>query len=187
MYNNHKKYAILFKKIKGAEPIDIKYSHATIDDLPRIVEIYNQSIASKRSTGDLEPITVESRIPWFEAHHADSRPLWVMTHDDHIVGWIGLSEFYGRPAYHRTAEISIYLDPVTRGQHLGQDALAFVETQLEHLKIRTLVALVFDVNQASKKLFLKNGYELWGHLPQIADMGDHEIGLVILGKTYLNQ
>ena len=192
---------LYYSKIKGAKPIDIKYTYATIKDLPRIVDIYNQSIASikdlprivdiynqsiasKQATADLEPITVDSRIPWFEAHHPDTRPLWVMYHDDHIVGWISLSDFYGRPAYQQTAEISIYLDPVTRGHHLGKAALAFVETQLHRLKIQTVLAFVFDVNQASKKLFLKNGYAIWGHLPKIANMGDQENDLIILGKKY---
>ena len=178
------KNVLYYSKIKGAKPIDIKYTYATIKDLPRIVDIYNQSIASKKATADLEPITVDSRVPWFEAHHADSRPLWVMRHGDHIVGWISLSDFYGRPAYQQTAEISIYLDPVTRGHHLGNAALAFVETQLKRLEIHKVVAFVFDVNLASKKLFLKNGYDIWGHLPQIADMGNQEIDLIILGKNY---
>lgn len=178
------KNVLYYSKIKGAKPIDIQYTYATIEDLPRIVDIYNQSIASKQSTADLEPITVDSRIAWFEAHHPDTRPLWVMYHDDHIVGWISLSDFYGRPAYQHTAEISIYLDPVTRGHHLGKAALTFVETQLERLEIHKVVAFVFDVNQASKKLFHKNGYDIWGHLPQIADMGNQEIDLIILGKNY---
>lgn len=181
------KNVLYYSKIKGAKPIDIKYTYATIKDLPRIVDIYNQSIASKQATADQEPITVDSRVPWFEAHHADSRPLWVMRHGDHIVGWISLSDFYGRPAYQQTAEISIYLDPVTRGHHLGKAALAFVETQLHRLKIQTVLAFVFDMNQASKKLFLKNGYAVWGHLPKVANMGNQENDLIILGKKYQNQ
>lgn len=38
------------------------------EDLPDIVDIYNSTIAGRMVTADLEPVTVESRIPWFEAH-----------------------------------------------------------------------------------------------------------------------
>ena len=38
---------------------------ATLDDLPAIVDIYNQSIPAGTATADTRPITVESRRPWF--------------------------------------------------------------------------------------------------------------------------
>ena len=47
---------------------------AAIDDLPRIVEIYNQSIAGKQATADLQPVSVADRQAWFDAH-TGNRPL----------------------------------------------------------------------------------------------------------------
>jgi phosphinothricin acetyltransferase len=44
------------------------------DDLPRVVEIYNATIPSREVTADTQPVSVESRVPWFEAHQPDSRP-----------------------------------------------------------------------------------------------------------------
>ena len=35
---------------------------AQMDDLPAIVDIYNQSIPSKQSTGDTQPVRVEDRM-----------------------------------------------------------------------------------------------------------------------------
>ena len=49
---------------------------AAIDDLPRIVEIYNQSIAGKQATADLQPVSVADRQAWFDAH-TRNRPLVV--------------------------------------------------------------------------------------------------------------
>lgn len=36
----------------------IRYSIAAKEDLPRIVEIYNQSILTKQSTADVTPVTI---------------------------------------------------------------------------------------------------------------------------------
>ena len=78
------------------------------DDLTRIVEIYNSTVASRMVTADLEPITVASRVKWFEEHSPNSRPLWVTQRDRDITGWLSFSSFYGRPAYDKTAEVSVY-------------------------------------------------------------------------------
>lgn len=39
----------------------INFSLSQIQDLPRIVEIYNQAIPTRLSTADLEPVTIESK------------------------------------------------------------------------------------------------------------------------------
>ncbi|MFL0553476.1 GNAT family N-acetyltransferase [Enterococcus hirae] len=88
----------------------IRYSIAAKEDLPRIVEIYNQSILTKQSTADVTPVTIEDKLAWFEAHDPKKRPLWIMQEAGVIIGWISLSDFYGRPAYDQTVEISIYID-----------------------------------------------------------------------------
>ena len=86
------------------------YRIARFEDLPRIVAIYNATIPSRMVTADLEPVSVESRVPWFEQHDPDTRPLWVVARDGDVVAWLSFSSFYGRPAYARTAEISVYID-----------------------------------------------------------------------------
>ncbi|WP_308388993.1 hypothetical protein [Acidithiobacillus sp. AMEEHan] len=49
---------------------------ATLEDLPEIVAIYNSTIASRTVTADTDPVTVASRIPWFQAHDPKRRPIW---------------------------------------------------------------------------------------------------------------
>jgi len=45
---------------------------ATEADLPAIVEIYNSTIPGRMVTADLEPVTVESRRAWFQAHQCQT-------------------------------------------------------------------------------------------------------------------
>lgn len=44
------------------------FRDATRDDLPIVVSIYNSTVPSRLVTADTEPVTVESRIPWFQEH-----------------------------------------------------------------------------------------------------------------------
>ena len=90
----------------------ITFRLATIDDLPKIVEIYNSTIPSRMVTADTEPVTVESRLDWFKEHDPNTRPLFIISLDQQTAGWMSFQSFYGRPAYQATAEISIYIDEV---------------------------------------------------------------------------
>ena len=150
--------------------------------MPRIVEIYNSTIPSRLVTADTEPVSVESRVRWFEEHSADFRPLWVVEADRHVIGWLSFSSFYGRPAYRKTAELSVYVDEVYRRQGL---ASYFLDQGLAHapsLKIDTLLGFIFGHNAASLALFEKFGFGRWGVLPKVAALDSIERDLVIVGR-----
>lgn len=161
-----------------------KFSHrlATLDDLPAIVAIYNSTIASRQVTADIQPVTVASRLDWFNERSADKRPIWVVEDDGKILGWLAYSNFNARAAYTHTAEISIYIAQDARGKGLGSyfltEAIAFAST----LNIHTLVGLIFAHNEPSLKLFERFGFERWANMPGVAVLDGLERDLVIVGK-----
>jgi phosphinothricin acetyltransferase len=168
--------------------MQVSYRDATLDDLPEIVAIYNSTIASREVTADLTPVTVESRLPWFHAHGPSKRPLWVVENEaalggaKRIAAWLSFSDFYGRPAYARTAEISIYLDENARGRGLGTQLVTAALDAAPALGIDTLLGFVFGHNAASLALFRRSGFEDWGRLPRVAVLDGVERDLVILGR-----
>ncbi|MFZ4860948.1 GNAT family N-acetyltransferase [Sphingobacterium sp. Mn56C] len=152
-------------------------------DLSRIVEIYNSTIASRLVTADTEPVTPASRQKWFDEHTAHKRPLWVVKDDTQtIVAWISFQSFYGRPAYDGTAEVSIYIAPEQRGKGLGQQLLQFAIEKAPEFAIKTLLGFIFSHNIPSIKLFEKFGFQEWGHFPNIAELDKVERSLSIFGK-----
>ena len=162
---------------------ELSYRDATLNDLPKIVEIYNSTISSRMVTADTEPVTVESRIKWFGEHTSDSRPLWVVENQNqNIIGWISFQNFYGRPAYNSTAEISIYLDSGQRGKGIGKQVLKYSIDLAKQLGIKTLLGFLFAHNEPSLKLFKHFGFEEWATLPNIAVLDGIERSLKILGK-----
>ncbi|HYD80164.1 MAG TPA: GNAT family N-acetyltransferase [Paucimonas sp.] len=155
---------------------------ARFEDLPAIVAIYNSTVASRQVTADTEPVTVESRHAWFAEHTPEKRPLWVAERDGEVIGWLSFSNFYGRPAYAGTAELSIYLAEAARGKGLGayflSAAIAFAPT----IGVHTLLGFIFGHNTPSLRLFEKFGFERWAHLPRVANLDGIERDLDILGK-----
>lgn len=160
----------------------LTYRIATLDDLERIVAIYNTTIASRMVTADLEDVSVADRTPWFHAHDPNRRPLWVIEQHEQIIGWISLQDFYGRIAYEKTAEVSIYLAPETRGKGIGKRAIAFVLQQSPHYRIETLLGFIFGHNVPSLQLFKHFGFEQWAALPDVAELDGMKRDLLILGK-----
>ena len=59
---------------------------AQIEDLPALVDIYNQSIPSKHSTGDTQPLRVEDRLTWFREHLPEKHPIFVAEVDGGVAG-----------------------------------------------------------------------------------------------------
>lgn len=160
------------------------FKNAALEDLPRIVEIYNSTVPGRMVTADTEPVSLESRLKWFYEHNAVSRPLWVMqrTADESIIGWVSFQSFYGRPAYNATVEVSIYLDEAVRGKGIGKMALNHALQQAEKFGVKTLLGFIFAHNEPSLRLFKSFGFGEWANMPNVAILDGVERGLIILGK-----
>jgi L-amino acid N-acyltransferase YncA len=159
----------------------MNFRDATINDLPVIVDIYNSTISSRLVTADTEPVTLESKLPWFHAHNTDTRPLWIVEDAGTIIGWVSYNNFYGRPAYSGTAEISIYLQPGERGKGYGKKILQYCIGQAPSLKIHSLLGFIFGHNKPSLRLFANEGFTEWGNLPDVAIMDGKTYSLIIMG------
>ncbi|MGL4518499.1 MAG: GNAT family N-acetyltransferase [Phocaeicola sp.] len=160
-----------------------KIREAKQEDLPRIVEIYNSTVASRVVTADTEPVSIASKQRWFDEHTPDKRPLWVVQNSEQeIIAWVSFQSFYGRPAYDATVEVSIYLAPLERGKGLGKQLLQYCIEQAPTYGIKTLLGFIFSHNEPSLKLFERFGFEAWAQLPNIAELDGIERSLTILGK-----
>lgn len=156
--------------------------HATKEDLPAIVAIYNSAIPGRMATADTEPVTVAQREEWFRTFDPKSRPLWVMDERGAIGGWLGLRSFYGRPAYHRTVESAVYVSPDQQRRGLARMLLAHALEECPGLGIANMLAFVFAHNTPSIVLFEAQGFERWGLLPRVCELDGEERDVLILGR-----
>lgn len=153
---------------------------ATASDLPAIVAIYNESIPGGMATADLEPITPASREAWFQEFTPDRRPCWVAEDNGTIIGTVYLRSFYGgRPAYHKTAEISIYLTASHQGQGLGKTLIQKMIDACPRLEVENLLSFYFAHNTPSRQLFQDLGFQECGYLPGIAEVFGHPRDVII--------
>ena len=147
-------------------------------DLPAIIDIYNATVPTRIVTAELEPTTVEARLPWFREHSPDQYPFWVAENDGRVIGWLDFKKFLPRCAYRGTAEISVYVDENFRRCGVGRRLLEEAIARAPSLGTNAIVGL----NQPSLKLFERFGFERWGLLPQIAQLDGNKRDLVIMGR-----
>jgi L-amino acid N-acyltransferase YncA len=151
-------------------------------DLPAIIDIYNATVPTRMVTAELEPTTVEARLPWFREHSPDQHPFWVAQNDCCVIGWLDFKKFLPRCAYRGTAEISVYVHEKFRRQGVARRLLEEVIARAPSLGIDAIIGLIFGHNQPSLKLFERLGFERWGLLPRIAQLDGNKRDLVIMGR-----
>lgn len=161
----------------------MQYRDATIDDLPIIVDIYNSTIPGRLVTAETEMVTVADKMEWFNKHTQGIRPLWMAEEQGNVIGWVSFQDFYGRPAYKKTAEISIYLQESYRGKGYGKKILKHCINAANGLGLENLLGFIFSHNVPSISLFLLQGFEEWGELKNVALMDGITYSVKILGKN----
>jgi L-amino acid N-acyltransferase YncA len=155
--------------------------HATVRDLPHIVEIYNSAIPGRLATADTDPIPVASRNAWLREHSPERHPLWILGDGTRIDGWLSMQPFYGRPAYHATAELSVYVAPRAQHPGIGRALVGHAVASAPGLGLKTLLGFIFGHNAPSLGLFESFGFERWAFLPRVAELDGIERDLAILG------
>jgi len=151
-------------------------------DLPTIVEIYNATVPTRMVTAELEPTTVEARLPWFREHSSEHYPFWVAESEGRVIAWLDFKRFLPRSAYRGTVEISVYVDEEFRRRGVGQRLLEQAIARAPSLGITALVGLIFGHNEPSLKLFRALGFERWGFFPGVAQLDGVERDLVVMGQ-----
>ena len=161
---------------------EIRIRDAAEADLPAIVEIHNEAIASRISSAQLDPVTVEGRREWFRVHSPMQYPIWVADLDGAIAGWLSFREFLPRCAYRDTVELSVYVSEQFRRRGVGRKLLQEAIARGPQLGMHSLVGLIFGHNEPSVVLFRAAGFERWGLLPGIARVDQIPRDLTIFGR-----
>jgi phosphinothricin acetyltransferase len=153
-------------------------------DLPAIVAIYNEAVADRFATADLEPVTTEARAAWFDGHDPASHPIYVSELDGGVVGWCSLSAYRGgRSAVRRTAEISYYVAREARRRGVGRALVERAVADAAGLGLRVLFAIILEPNAASVRLMERCGFARWGRLPEVADIDGRLVDHVYYGRA----
>lgn len=131
---------------------------AVIEDLPRLLEIYNYEVKNGVATFDQEEKTYEQRKEWFD-HFQGKYPLLVEEEDGIVTGYACAYKLFPKPAYDISAEVSVYIAPECRGKGIGQRLLqALLDRTIADGQLTSLFSLITGTNEVSMHLHEKLGF-----------------------------
>ncbi|MGE5323900.1 MAG: N-acetyltransferase family protein [Actinomycetota bacterium] len=147
---------------------EIRIRPATLDDLPRVTEIYNHYVLNSPVTFDIEPYTVERRMPWYAQFGAQGRHrLLVAEEGNRVIGYAGTTRFRPKAAYDTTVETTIYCSMENTRRGLGSMLYAALFEAVTGEDIHRIVAGFTMPNPASQALHERFGFKPVGIFPQV--------------------
>lgn len=101
---------------------------------------------------------------------------------DEFCGYGIITQYKSREAYGLTAEITVYLRASSTGKGYGSLFIAYLEAFARTKGLHMLIAQISGENDASEKLFSRNGYTKCGHYHEVGKKFDRWIDLVCYEK-----
>ena len=90
-----------------------------VDDVPGILAIYNDVIATSTAVYREDPATLDDRRQWFDARQAQGSPILVAADDSGIVGFASYGDFRAWPGYRFSVEHTVHIRADQRGRGVG--------------------------------------------------------------------
>jgi L-amino acid N-acyltransferase YncA len=150
---------------------------ATKEDLPAILEIYNDAILNTTAVYTYESQTLENRVQWFDIKSTNNEPIFVYELDNKAVGFATYGSFRDWPAYQYTIEHSIYVDKDYRGNGIAQKLLTELLTDVKAKGYKTIVAGIDATNDKSIHLHKKFNFTYSGTITNVGYKFDHWLDL----------
>ena|SRR5258708_4483448 len=141
--------------------------NAAINDLPAMLEIYNEIIANTTAVWDYDPDTYEMREEWFRKKQEQRFPVFVAEENGKIVGFSSLGLFRAWAAYKHTVENSVYVAADSRGKGIGRLLLEPLIDAAKELNIHAIVSGIEASNKASIHLHKQLGFEEVAHFKEV--------------------
>jgi L-amino acid N-acyltransferase YncA len=150
---------------------------ATKEDLPAILEIYNDAILNTTAVYTYEAQTLENRVQWFDTKTANGEPIFVYELDNKAVGFATYGPFRDWPAYQYTIEHSIYVDKDYRGNGIAQKLLTELLADVKAKGYKTIVAGIDATNDKSIHLHKKFNFTYSGTITNVGYKFDQWLDL----------
>ena len=162
---------------------DVEVRHATPEDLPGILDIYNEVIANSTAVYSVEPRTLEERRSWMEGRTRAGYPVLVAVGEDGVVGFASFGEFRGVwVGYRYSVEHTVHVRSDQRGKGIGtrlmQELLPLARAMGKHVMVGGMDAS----NEGSIRMHERLGFEQMGTMPEVGRKFGRWLDLVFMQR-----
>jgi L-amino acid N-acyltransferase YncA len=150
--------------------------------LSGILEIYNDVIATTTAVYSEEPVTLESRLEWWQIRTALRYPVLVALDDNKVLGFASFGDFRPWPCYRFTIEHSVHVRVDARNRGVGTALIKALFPRAVALGKHVMIGGIDADNAASIHLHRKLGFEPVAHLREVGRKFGRWLDLVFLQR-----
>ena len=152
-------------------------------DLPEILAIYNEVIATSTAVYSLEPSSLQERATWFATRTGAGFPVLVAQVDQGVAGFASFGEFRGAwPAYRFSVEHSVHVRPDMRRRGLGTTLISALFPLAAALGKHVMIGGIDADNDVSLRMHSRLGFERVAHLREVGRKFDRWLDLVLMQR-----
>lgn len=151
-------------------------------DLPGLLGIYNEVIATSTAVYSSLPVTLEDRLDWWRRRVAAGYPVFAASDGAGVLGFASFGEFRAGPGYRFTVEHTVHVRADCRGRGIGQILMSALFVRAQQLGKHVMIAGVDAANTASIRFHERLGFERVGHLRETGFKFDRWLDLVFLQR-----
>ena len=158
-------------------PADVVTRPTADADLPAVLAIYAEGLATRNATVETQVPTAEQlRSRWL------SGASWVAELDGEVVGWTAITPTSTRECYSGVGESSVYVAERARGRGVGKALLFTQVTEADLAGLWTLQTSIFPENRASLALHHSAGFRTLAVRRRIAQLDGQWRDTVLLER-----
>jgi phosphinothricin acetyltransferase len=165
---------------------------ATAADLPAILTIYNEVIATTTAVFSELPVTLANRQTWWQERCAAGYPVLVavgagngdtvLGNGETVLGFASFGDFRSWPGYRHTVEHSVHVSVTERGRGVGSALVKALFPHAAALRKHVMIAGVDAANLVSLRMHEGLGFERVAHFREVGRKFDRWLDLVFLQR-----
>jgi L-amino acid N-acyltransferase YncA len=152
------------------------------EDLPHILAIYNDIVATSTAIYRDDPATLEERAQWWRDRTAQGYPVLVAADHTGVIGYASFGDFRAWPGYRFTVEHTVHVRSDRRGHGVGTALMHPLIERATTLGKHVMIAGVDADNHASLQFHERLGFVRVAHFREVGFKFDRWLDLVFLQR-----
>ncbi len=151
-------------------------------DLPGLLAIYNDVIATSTAIFAFDPVTLEDRHAWWRGRVTQGYPVLVSHDERGVAGFATFGDFRAWPGYRFTVEHSVHVRSDLRGRGVGSALVQALFPLASALGKHVMVAGIDAANAGSVRFHERLGFEQVGVLREVGNKFERWLDLVFMQR-----
>jgi L-amino acid N-acyltransferase YncA len=150
--------------------------NATRDDLPQILAIYNDVIATSTAI-------YADRAEWFEGRLKRNYPVLVAVEAEEVFGFSSFGDWRGAwSGYRHTVEHSVHVSAASRGGGVGSRLVEALFPLAQKMNMHVMIGAIDAANEGSLRFHERLGFQRAAHFREVGHKFGRWLDLVFMQR-----